>query len=687
MQNVNDIRKKIARLSGEISRHQDLYYKKARPEIPDREYDALFDELLALEKKYPELALPESPTKRVGSDLDNDFPEVRHPFPMLSLDKVYTNDELQKWIDKISGESLDGLSFVIEEKVDGSTIVLQYENGLLARAVTRGDGTVGNDITENVRTIRDIPLRLTEPVSSFFRGEIYISTDDFEKLNREMDNIYANPRNFSSGSLRRKKSREVAKIPLHSFVYEGFLRDDTVTEHITVLHRLTQLGFKVGRDIGFFTPSTGLDRYGEIFHSHSDWVLGRFEDIRGYIRKKWDERENLEYEIDGLVVKVNETRVREKMGFTSHHPRWAMAFKFEAPQAVSEIIVIEEQIGRTGRVTPVARIKPVWISGSTVSNVTLHNQDYVTSLDVAVGDKIAVSRRGDVIPAVEEVIEKNTAGNKTYTLPEHCPVCSTILVRDGAHHFCPNTSCPARVFGRIAFFVARGQMDIENLGYETVKRLLELKRIQDIPDLYFFDADDLLGEEGFAEKKIELIKEGLEKSRDRPFEVVMASLGLDEIGPKVVELLVTNGFDSMDKLLQAARKRDSEIFEKIEGIGPKTAEKIIRQLNDPLVLRLIEKLKQAGLNFSAEKKEEGEQLPQIFRDEVWCVTGSFEHFKPRDRAMDEVKMRGGTVVSSITGTTTHLLAGENPGSKLDKARKNGVEIVNEEAFIKRLGFQ
>ena len=678
-----EIEKRMKYLVREIKRHQDLYYRKAQPEISDSEYDALFDELMTLEKRYPDLALPDSPTKRIGSDLDNEFPEVRHPYPMLSLDKVYSIDEIKSWIAKVRHDSENDISFTIEEKIDGSTIVLHYENGILARAVTRGDGFIGNDITENVRTIRDIPLSLTEPITSIFRGEIYIDREDFKRLNSEFDNIYANPRNFSAGSLRRKKSSEVAKIPFKSYVYEGFYGYPVVIEHIKVIHRLSALGFRVFEDIGFISSNNNR-KYDDIFENHKGWVRGGLNNIDNFIERMKKVRETIPYDIDGLVVKINEYPVREKLGYTAHHPRWAMAFKFEAPQAVSEILDIDVQVGRTGRITPVARVKPVWISGTTVSNVTLHNQDYINSLDIAIGDKVAVSRHGDVIPAVDEVIEKNDRGNKTFKLPDKCPVCGTELVQEGAHLFCPNRDCPARIYGRISFFVGRGQMDIENLGPETVKRLIKLDLIKDIPDIYFFNSDKLLNVDGFGEKKVQLIKEGTDKSKEQPFDVVLAALGLDEIGPKVVELLINAGYESIDKIIETAKKADTDIFTRIHGIGPKTAQKIIQQFNDPYILNMIERLKDAGLKFYKEKEGEKEEYPKVFEGEVWCVTGSFENFKPREKAMEDVKKRGGKVVSQVTEKTTHLLVGENPGSKLKKAKQAGVRLVNEDEFLQML---
>ena len=676
-------RERMAHLLSEVRRHQDLYYKDAKPEIDDRAYDALFDELQDLEKRFPEFASPDSPSRRVGSDLDNDFPEVAHPFPMLSLEKVYNAHDLQEWIGKTEKTAGGTVSFVVEEKVDGSTIVLHYREGLLERAVTRGDGYVGNDITENVCTIRDIPLRLSEPVSSVFRGEIYIEKQDFESFNEAMGSIYANPRNFAAGNLRRKHSRDVASIPLRAFVYEGLGNESDGQQHIHVLHRLAGLGFRVGDTVGFFSHDFLHASYGPVFESHA-WERDDLQRLPSFIRAHMERRESLPYEIDGYVVKVNEYEKRQGLGHTAHHPRWAMAYKFEAPQAVSVIESIEVQVGRTGRVTPVARIKPVWIAGSTVSNVTLHNQDYIDGLGAAVGDDVSVSKRGDVIPAIEDVLEKNSDGSRTYRIPDSCPVCSTQLVRDGAHHFCPNIACPSRVFGRIAFFTSRGQMDIENLGSETVRVLLDLGLIRDIPDIYTFNPKDLMEVEGFGEKKVELLTEGIERSKRQPFSVVLTSLGLDEVGPRIAELLIDNGYDSIDKLVEAARLKKAELFTRIQGIGPKTAQKLIDQLNDSFFLDMINRLKRAGLQFQKEAVSRRERYPQVFQGQVWCVTGSFNRFKPRERAMEEVKRRGGRVVLNVTGSTSHLLVGENPGSKYDKAVRLGIKVVHEDDFINLL---
>jgi DNA ligase (NAD+) len=663
-------------LVSEIRRHSDLYYRLASPEISDHRYDALFDELLALEKQYPELASPDSPSGRIGSDLDNAFPEMPHPEPMLSLDKVYAMEELLSWM----GKTGDDLSFSVEEKIDGSTIVLHYADGVLMRAVTRGDGYVGNEVTHNVRTIGDVPLRLKEPVSGHFRGEIYIEKADFERFNRETNDTYANPRNFAAGSLRRKKSREVAAVPLRSFVYEGAIDGVSEESHLGMLWRLHLLGFRVG-PIGFCSPSPSIaGNHEAILNAREDWRLLTVETLPAYIQEKRGLRDGLAYEIDGLVLKVDRYALRRQLGATAHHPRWAMAYKFEAPQAVSTILDIDVQVGRTGRITPVARIRPVRISGSTISNVTLHNQDYITGLNAAVGDRVAVSRRGDVIPAVEDVLEKNGEGNERYTIPSRCPVCGTAVVQEGAHHFCPNTGCPARSLGRLLFFVGRGQMDIESMGPETVKKLVEMGLISDVSDIYFFDTRALLDEEGFGEKKVSLIEEGIAKSREKPFPVVLAALGLEDVGPRIVELLMDAGFRSVDDLIDAAERGDTDVFTAIQGIGPKTAARIVSQLTDPAIRYTIGRLREAGLNLGAEG-ESTVDLPPVFEGQVWCVTGSFDRYAPRERAMEEVKRRGGRVTSSVTGRTTHLLAGRNPGGKLERARELGVTVVSEEEFL------
>jgi DNA ligase (NAD+) len=676
----------IRELSALLRRWQYEYYVLGRPSVSDLEYDRNFDRLLALEAAHPELVEPDSPTKRVGSDLTNELPEVRHTIPVLSLDKAYSAAEVSSWTRRTSSAVGSQLSFVVEEKIDGISIVLYYRDGALERAVTRGNGFVGNDVTANAMTIRAVPLRLTRPVSIAVRGEVFITKRDFETMNAKLELPYANPRNLAAGTIRRIKSSEVASIPLSIFVYEGFHTEQgngTPGTHVGMLEELDELGFRVNRRIGFFSP-LGIEE--AVKARHPEWQTGELDALEAFLARETAERAELPYEIDGLVVKVNELPVRERLGYTGHHPRWALAFKFEAPEGTSRVKAIEIQIGRTGRVTPVARIEPVQVGGATISNITLHNQTYIDSLELSVGDTVAVSRRGDVIPAIERVIEK-TGEPGVYRIPWICPVCSSALIESGAHHFCPNPSCPAQVRGRILFFCDRGQMDIRSLGPETIETLISAGLVSSILDLYRAEYEKLLELPGFGEKKVKLIREGVETSKERPFRTVLASLGIPELGPKAAELLIDEGgFRDIESLFGAADRMDIERLTGIPGIGEKTARTILEELSSPALRELIEGLKAAGLKFAEEAEPEAGAgaYEAVFSGQTWCVTGSFERFKPRDLAMEEVKKRGGRVVSQITGAVTHLLAGEGAGSKLEKARALGVTIVSEQEFLKLL---
>jgi len=664
---VEEARKVAQDLRTRILQYQREYYLEARPSVSDREYDWLFDQLVELEKQFPELKTPDSPTHRVGSDLDSEFPEVRHSVPILSLDKAYTPEEVYEWMGKSSQAVGQALSFVLEEKIDGISIVLYYREGYLYQAVTRGNGYVGNDVTPNVRTIREVPLRVEFEAPFFVRGEIYLPVADFEILNARMDPPYANPRNLAGGALRRKKSRETAEFPLRIFVYDGFF-EPSPPEHRVITQRLKELGFPVNpRNVFIPAPEVELSRLREL--------VDRFT----------RERKALPYQIDGLVFKVNEIGVREALGYTEHHPRWAIAYKFEAPYGTSRVKRIEIQVGRTGRITPVARIEPVEVGGATIENVTLHNQDYIDALELSEGDIVAVSRRGDVIPAIEKVLEKNEEA-PLYKIPETCPSCGSTLEIRGAHSFCPNTnSCPAQMKGRLQFFAGKDGLDIEYLGEETIEFLWKEGFVRKIQDLYYIPWERLYQYLGFGEKKIELLRRGIEESKKAPFERLLPALGIPELGPKVTELLIDAGYDSFDKLFGLADRKDHEALLRIPGIGPKTAERLIEEFSRPDLRQLVQDL--SSLGFSTEYRRTEEHLPQVCAGQTWCVTGSFKHFKPRDLAMEEVKKRGGRVVGSVTGAVTHLLAGEAPGSKLDKARSLGVRIVTEEEFLKMLGLQ
>lgn len=685
-----DIREEINGLTDRLRIYQDAYYKEGVSLVSDQEYDRLSDMLSRLEKEHPEYMRPDSPTLRVGSDLTNDFPEVQHTIPVLSLDKAYSQEEVLSFFSKSIEKEGGKLSFAAEEKIDGISMVLYYEDGVLARAVTRGNGLVGNDVTANVRTIRSVPLSLPESIDIAVRGEVFLSKADFERINAaESDPAKkaANPRNLAAGTVRRQKSQETAAVPLRMFVYEGFWSDPdkAPSDHLHILAKLRSLGFMIDPNLAFFASSEEeasamVEAAGIEAESYS------FSQIGEYIRKKTEERRGLGYEIDGLVFKINELGVREELGYTEHHPRWAIAYKFESPQAEATLLSITCQVGRTGRITPVAEITETKLGGSTIRRATLHNQEYIDELELAIGDRVSIVKRGDVIPAVESVIEKNEIGNKTYRLPSECPCCSTPLVREGAHQYCPNPECPDQVKARVSFFASRDQMDIETLGPKTVEFLFSLGLVRKIEDIYSIDYDSLVGMAGVGEKTVSALKDGLRESRKQDFRTVLSSLGLPEVGKKSAEMLIRGGFDNIDKLIEASARDDTDSFTRIPGIGESTAKSIITALKDPSLLETIAALRAHGLRFTEEARED-DGLDRIFASQVWCVTGSFDSFSPRSKALKEIEKRGGRTVSSVTGKTTHLLAGKGGGSKLADAERLGVKIVSEEEFLSLIGIK
>ncbi len=667
---------RVEELRKELHRWQHQYYVLGTPEVEDLVYDTRFNELLNLEAQFPELRSGDSPTMRVGSDLVSELPEVEHTLPVLSLDKRYTSEAVVGWVEKIQPakssqtnqqpqsetESNQPIGIIAEEKLDGISIVLYYEEGILQRAVTRGNGYRGNDVTENVKTIGSVPLTLPKPITLAVRGEIYIPIAQFEAMKSlEEYSHYANPRNLAAGTIRRKQSSSVAKVPLQIFVYEGF-SPELPGDHEEILLELQALGFRVNRWKRFSTPA-------------------EFLQIPQYLEQLTKERSSLEYEVDGVVFKVADLGLREKLGYTGHHPRWAVAWKFESPEAETRVEGIDVQVGRSGRVTPVARVVPVEVGGARVSNITLHNSDYIDTLELAIGDVVTISRRGDVIPAVERVID--SSGNPVWHMPKECPICNTPLEDRGAHTFCPNYHCPEQVYGRILFFVGRNQMDIDGLGGQTLRTLIDYGFIQDIADLYSVDWAKVSELPGFGTKKVTHIQDSLERSKERSFAQVLTSLGIPEIGSKMVELLIEGGYRSIDSLLALEIPEGVERLTSIPGVGELSATKLIKELHTSETLATIEALRGVGLSFALSKDElapaTGES--QLFANQSWCITGSFQHYNPRSLAGVEIKKRGGKVVTGVSGKTTHLLAGEGAGQKLTKAQSLGVRVVLEDEFL------
>ncbi|CAN2041827.1 DNA ligase [Candidatus Magnetomoraceae bacterium gMMP-15] len=668
--NKKTAKKRIQNLSAEVAKHQHLYFIEAKPEISDNAFDKLFDELLVLEKEFPEFLLPDSPTKKIGSDLDNTFPEVSHDVKMLSLDKCYTIEEIVSWAKKTEKKAGQKLSFVIEEKIDGMSIELTYKNGFLTRAATRGNGITGNDITNNAATIKALPLRLTKPYNISVCGEVFIKKPDFVKLSSKDGSAYDSPRNLAAGSIRRKSSIKTAKIPLDIFIYDGIFSENTdKSDHWEMLKLLKQLGFKVNPNIKLFNDTE--------------------KEFQDFIQQAIIQRDKSIYEIDGLVIKVNEKNAKEILGSTQRYPRWAMAFKFESPETETLIENIVLQIGRLGRATPVAMLKPVKIAGATVTRATLHNQDYINELEIAIDDLVKISRRGDVIPAVERVVEKNAVGNLTWQIPEKCPSCNFSLKKQGAHHFCVNPECPEQIFAQLIHFTSKSGMDIDYLGPKTVKVFIDHNLVKYPEDIYNFDINALNGIERFADKKIALIKAGIEKSKTRPFENILSALGIKDLGTRTINILIKAGFDSADKLINLSKNMEIGInrLVQIEGIAEITAKSILSNFSNPKLIKTIKALEKAGLKLYTDNAISSLEIPQTMAGQSWCVTGSFEHFKPRDKAKNEIEKKGGKVVSSVSSKTTHLLVGKKSGTKLNKAKKLGIQIVEEQEFINMLKFE
>ncbi|AIJ29902.1 NAD-dependent DNA ligase LigA [Borreliella valaisiana] len=647
------VQQEIADLKKLIRKWDKEYYVDSLPSVEDFIYDKHILRLQELESKYPEYKTLDSPTLKFGSDLLNDFKEVEHSVPILSLDKVYDLNLLKTWIDKIDFN--DSFNISVEPKIDGCSIVLYYKGGILEKALTRGNGKFGNDVTKNVKTIRYIPLFLDEEVDLVLRGEVYITKENFFKINKFLEKPYSNSRNLASGILRRVDSREVANFPLNIFIYDFLNAGLEFKTNNLATARLKKLGFKVNPLIRFFDQKSSI------------------KEVLSYIADITKKRNSFEYEIDGVVLKVSDFSLRERLGYTSHHPKWAMAYKFEALSGFSRVNSIVVQVGRSGKITPVANIDKVFVSGAFITNATLHNQDYIMSIDLNVGDVVKVSRRGDVIPAVEMVINKFSTG--FFKIPENCPACKTVLVKEGAHFFCTNNNCPSVVVERIKYFCSKNCMDIEGFSDKIISFLFEKKFISSEIDLYIFNFCKLFEFKGFKGKRVSNLINSIEASKKKPFSKLLLSMGIKELGENTIRLLFLNNLNSFSKLFSLCQDKDFAFSTllKIKGIGEKIALNIIEAFNDSIMINKFKFFE--NLEFKMEECIVIDGESRLLADKKFCITGTFYGYS-RPIIIDKLKNKGAIFKACVTKDLDFLVAGEKAGSKLKKALNLNIKIMS-----------
>jgi DNA ligase (NAD+) len=659
------IEKKIEALREKIRHHEYRYYVLDDPEISDADFDKLMNELKRLEAEHPQLVTPDSPTQRVGGKPRAGFVKAKHSSPMLSLDNAYSDEELRDWerrVHELSGRT--DLEYMCELKLDGMSLALRYREGRLERGVTRGDGSTGEDVTLNVRTVRSVPLSISKdklkkariPADFEVRGEMLMPLAAFRKLNEERErqglSVFANPRNFTAGTVRQLEPSITAQRRMDFFAYMLLKDGQTYFDRQSkAMDALTLAGFKVN-------PNRKLAK--------------NLEEVWKFIQSWETRRESLPYEIDGIVIKVDRTAWQRELGFTGKAPRWAIAYKYAARGAVTQIENIVPQVGRTGKLTPVAWLKPVPIGGTTVSRATLHNMDEIERLGVKIGDWVEVERGGDVIPKVVKVVEDKDRprGNKQFEMPEHCPVCGGNVVRTPgeADHRCVNANCPAKLQGTILHFASRHVMNIDGLGEALVNQLTERGLVKNVADLYKLTKDDLLKLERMGDKSAENVLAEIKASKKLPLERVIYGLGIRFVGERTAQFLAEH-FGSLDAIVNAS----AEELEEVNEVGPRIAESIVEFFADEHNRKLVSDLRKAGLTFTGQKKEKGTKLA----GKTFVLTGTLERHT-RDEAKKMIEDAGGRVSGSVSKKTDYVVAGSDAGSKLDKARELGVSVIGEE---------
>ncbi|MEW5946712.1 MAG: NAD-dependent DNA ligase LigA [bacterium] len=655
----------IEKLRREIERHNRKYYVENDPEISDREYDLLFRRLVELEREHPRLLTPDSPTRKVGGEPLDAFTQVRHASPMLSLDNAFNDDELREFDARVHRglEPGERAAYVAELKIDGVSVSLLYRGGALVRGATRGNGTVGDDITANIRTIRSVPLRLAgnwaRDSEIEVRGEVFLPIAAFEAINGERDKndepLFANPRNAAAGSLKLLDPAITAARPLDAFLYYLRAPHMKLPSHSECLTKLREIGFK----------------------TEPHWR--RFDSIERlfpFLREWENRKESLPYDTDGVVVKVDSLRQQDALGTTTHHPRFAVAYKFQPEQAETIVENIVVQVGRTGALTPVAVLRPVHLSGTTVSRATLHNQDEIRRRDVRVGDTVIVQKAGEIIPQVLSVVTgKRPASAKPFVFPEKCPVCGARAERREGEAVtrCPNPWCRAKLKESIRHFASRGAMDVEHLGPALVSQLVDLELVGDYADLYFLELDNFAGLERMADKSARNVLAALEKSRTMPLDRLIFALGIPLVGARAAQILAA-AFRSLDSLAAAP----PEALVQIHEIGPRLAESVVGFFRQKHTADVIAKLRKAGVNMKMESKGAGAPLA----GRTFVVTGALS--RPREDVKRAIESAGGRVASSVTKKTDYLVAGDSPGSKLARARELGVPTISEDELNRML---
>jgi DNA ligase (NAD+) len=667
-----DVEKKIEALRENIRHHEYLYYVVDNPAISDGEFDKLMQQLKDLEVEHPELVTADSPTQRVGGKPREGFVKVPHSSPMLSLDNTYSEEELRDWerrVHELSGRS--EVDYVCELKLDGMSLALIYEDGKLVRGITRGDGSVGEDVTLNVRTVRSVPLSILKeklkkagiPTDFEVRGELLMPTASFKKINEERERnglpTFANPRNFTAGTVRQLDSNITAERRLDYFPY--ILLQDGRTyfdHHSKTLAALEAAGFKVN-------PNHKLVR--------------SMDEVWAFIQRWEEKRDSLPYEIDGIVVKVDRTSLQDELGFTGKAPRWAIAYKYAARAGITKLENVRWQVGRTGKLTPVAELAPVLIGGTTVRNATLHNMDEIERLGVKIGDWVQVERGGDVIPKVAKVIDDkdHPRGKKDIEVPQKCPVCGTKVVRTEGEvdYRCVNANCPAKLVGTILHFASRGVMNIDGMGDALVNQLTERGLVKNVADIYKLTKDDLLSLERMGDKSAQNILDEIESSKKLPLERVIYGLGIRMVGERTAQFLAEH-FGSMEALESAGVEELQDVSE----VGPRIAESIVEFFSIAANRKLVGRLREAGLTLTGQKKRRGTKLA----GKTFVLTGTLAHFT-RDEAKKMIEDAGGKVTGSVSKKTDYVVAGADAGSKLDKAKELGVGVIDEKEMEKIVG--